>query len=165
MLFRSQSLQPALSLPRSVLGAGLGCWIDSRTNNTWSITPQSAIERVCMLMNQSVTEIDMFDLHQDLTQARNRQFPEPFWIPVLEKFMAGGGCDATFPRKPSCPNATTGPANAWQAGDDAGCCVSSSNRGQGAHCNITCAQAECAAAAGWKWRPENYSSHPYECCH
>jgi hypothetical protein len=118
-----------------------------------------------MLMNQSVHEIDMFDLRQDPTQPTTKNFPEPFWIPVLEKFMAGGGCAATFPAKAVCPNATTGPANAWASADDAGCCVSSSDRGGGVHCNVTCAEAECAAAKGWKWKSENYSVHPYECCH
>lgn len=50
------------TVPQEMLGVGLGCWIDSRTNNTWSITPQSADDRVCLLMNTSVAEIDMFEI-------------------------------------------------------------------------------------------------------
>ena len=34
----------------------------------------------------------------------------------------------------------------------------------GAYCDQACAEAECAAAPGMAWKPENYSTHPYECC-
>jgi hypothetical protein len=63
-----------------------GCWIDSRTNGTWNLTPQSAVDRVCLLMNQSVEEIDMFILKPTATPF---PFPEPFWIPVLEHYVGG----------------------------------------------------------------------------
>ena len=50
-----------------------------------------------------------------------------------------------------------------------GCCETSATRGPHLFCNETCAQSECEAAGkgateSWYWRPENYSSHPYECC-
>jgi hypothetical protein len=50
-----EQLRPALAqIPLAKLGAGLGCWIDYRTNGTWNLKPQSAIDRVCLLMNKSV---------------------------------------------------------------------------------------------------------------
>ena len=50
-----EQLSPALAqIPLTKLGAGLGCWIDSRTKGTWNVKPQSAIDRVCLLMNKSV---------------------------------------------------------------------------------------------------------------
>jgi hypothetical protein len=52
----------------------------------WDRTAESAELRVCALMNASVTEIDMFRL------APEQNWPESFWIPQLEKFVAGGGC-------------------------------------------------------------------------
>eukprot|EP01048_Picozoa_sp_COSAG05_P009777 COSAG05_NODE_823_length_7122_cov_13.546917_5_plen_469_part_00 len=71
---------------------------------------------------------------------------------------------------PNCPNASVGPRNtSWEPGGDAGCCVASSKRidadGRQTHCNVTCAMAECASAKGMVWRPENFTVHPYECCH
>ena len=200
-----EQLGPALAqIPLSKLGAGLGCWIDSRTKGTWNVKPQSAIDRVCLLMNKSVrsllsdttgiiaqlplrsvalfssyarphsqsvafqvSEIDMFILKPSATPP----FPEPFWIPVLERYMAGGGCVAKIPAPlPTCPNASVGSRkSSWVPGGDAGCCTATSKRidanGHPAHCNVTCAMAECANAKGMVWRPENYSVHPYECCH
>ena len=50
-----EQLSPALAqIPLNKLGAGLGCWIDSRTKGTWNVKNQSAIDRVCLLMNKSV---------------------------------------------------------------------------------------------------------------
>jgi hypothetical protein len=96
-------------------------------------------------------------------------FPEPFWIPVLERYMAGGGCAAPIPAPlPSCPNATVGVPKSWLPGGDAGCCTAKSKRvgadGHTSVCNVSCAMAECASAK-MVWRPENYSVHSYECCH
>ena len=76
--------------------------------------------------------------------------------------MAGGGCDATVPPQFKCPNPM------WRAADvhsgGVGCCESNSDRGPTApKCNLTCAEAECAAAHMF-WIPENYSAHPYTCC-
>ena len=42
-----------------------------------------------------------------------RSFPEPFWIPQLQKFTAGGGCEIVVPAAPVCPNASVGPSNSW----------------------------------------------------
>ena len=157
------ALVPALEqIPLDVLGAGLGCWIDSRTKNTWNILPESAQERICLLMNRSVQEIDMFILKQEASPGAS--FPEPFWIPQLERFVAGGGCDITLPPAAVCPHASVGPNSSWVGGRDVGCCTSKSDRGVGAHCNASCAEAECAAAH-MIWRPENTKTHPYECCH
>ena len=106
------ALVPALVVPRQVLGAGLGCWIDSRTNGTWNILPESAKDRVCALANQSIQEIDMFELRQgDARPGHSTNFPEPFWIPQLELFMSGAGCEARIPHQLRCPNATVGPAS------------------------------------------------------
>jgi hypothetical protein len=98
------ALMPALTdVPLDVLGVGLGCWVDSRTNGTWNVQPASAKDRVCLLMNRSVQEIDMFILSQGKTPGSRPggypvTFPEPFWIPELKKFVAGGGwCAVTLP--------------------------------------------------------------------
>lgn len=158
-----EALVPALEVPRDILGVGLGCWIDSRTNGTWNVLAESARDRVCLLMNRSVEEIDMFLIKQGQpTPAAN--FPEPFWIAPLQRFMAGGGCVARVPKAIICPNATVGPADSWTPGGDPGCCTSSSRRASNATCDEACAQRECAAA-NMVWRPENYSVHPFECCH
>ena len=143
-----------------MVGHGLGCYVDGETEDTWAVTAESAEQRICYLMNQSATELDVFQINQDGADA----WPESFWIPQLEKFLAGGGCDAEIPARTACPNATVGPADSWSVGGDApGCCVSSSSR-VGAYCDQACAEAECAAAPGMAWKPENYSTHPYECC-
>eukprot|EP00039_Didymoeca_costata_P014603 m.237650 g.237650 ORF g.237650 m.237650 type:complete len:435 (+) comp16057_c0_seq35:117-1421(+) len=155
-------MTPALEVPRNKLGAGLGCWIDYRTNNTWAVTAISAEQRICVLMNQSVQEIDMFVLKQG-NPVKEQNFPESFWIPNLERYMRGGGCIPDIPKPPVCPNAIVGPANSWVPGDDQGCCISFGHRGTNLTCNESCAQAECAKAKMY-WKPENYSSHPYECC-
>ena len=42
-------------------------------------------------MNDGVLEIDMFDLEP------GQGYPRNFWIPQLEKFMAGGGCQSETP--------------------------------------------------------------------
>ena len=60
------------TIPRSKLGAGLGCWIES-TVPAWSLTAESAKQRVCALMNASVTEIDMYVSKH----ARVRPAPHP----------------------------------------------------------------------------------------
>ena len=164
-------LMPALdpAIPRSKIGAGLGVWNDTRTAHTWNLTPKSAEERICALMNHSFQELDMFVLRQDSDDA-DKNFPYDFWIKPLEKFMAGGGCPLPPGTTLSCPAAQAGmPVDAWMPGGDPGCCVSSEDRGHGHKCNVTCAMAECNAAgkkagATWWWKPEDYSKHKYECC-
>ena len=155
-------LAPSLAVPRDVLAVGLGCWIDSRTNGTWNIKAQSATDRVCAIMNHSVQEIAMFLLRQG-EQEPAANFPEPFWIAPLQRFMAGGGCDARLPDNITCPHASVGPPGSWGPGGDAGCCESSSRRAGNVTCDEACAMAECAAA-GMVWHPENYTVHPFECC-
>lgn len=114
------------------------------------------VDRVCAIMNASIQEIDMFDL------APQKNFPEPFWIPELEKFAQGGGCPFTPPPPIVCPL----PSAAWRPGGGPdGCCESSANRGPSLpECNKTCAEAECAAA-NMTWKVENWTVHPYTCCH
>ena len=157
--------EPATAVsPLDHLGMGLGCWIDDRTNGTWAVTAESAAQRICYAMNRSVQELAFFRLNQDATEPA-KAFPEPFWIPQLERYMAGGGCELQLPKKTVCPTATVGPPDSWYAGGDAPhCCISSAARAGGSHCNKSCAQAECAATPDMHWQPENYSTHPYECC-
>ena len=101
------NLAPALDAHQTEkIGAGLGCWIDQRTNGTWSVTSESAKERICMLMNHSFQEIDMFVLKQGQEDPQSN-FPEPFWIEQLELFMGGGG--ATL----STLNALLAPTQQW----------------------------------------------------
>jgi hypothetical protein len=49
-------------LNRDVAGVGLGCWVDSSTNGTWAVTPESATERIAQIKLDNVPEIDMFRL-------------------------------------------------------------------------------------------------------
>ena len=59
-----QQLAPALAtVPLDTLGIGLGCWVTPDLNNTWNTSPESAEDRVCKLMNESVQEIGMFELN------------------------------------------------------------------------------------------------------
>lgn len=61
----------------------LGLQIDSSTNSTWAVTQASAEARICQIMNDSVVEVDMFRL------LVSRDWPEPFWIAQLERYMSG----------------------------------------------------------------------------
>ena len=156
-------LQPALDVKDNMVVTGLGCWIDHAIANTWSTSAISAEQRICMLMNQSVDEIAMFVLRQGQTN-KLLNFPEPFWIPQLEKFMSDETtCEAVIPARTKCPVATVGPKDSWTLGGDPGCCESNDHRGPVEYCNQQCAMKECANA-GMYWKPENYSIHPYECC-
>ena len=96
------AFKPAVApgVPRAQLGAGLGCWYqqpgegasDGRRQlqpvPAWSVTEESAEQRICAFMNHSVVEIDMFLL----APAHFPVFPEDFWIAPLERFVKGGGC-------------------------------------------------------------------------
>ena len=101
------ALAPAVApgVPRGRVGAGLGCFVNAQLNNTWSLTPESAALRVCALMNYSFTEIDMFRV-----APHTEGWPAPYWIPQLQKFMAGGGCALPAPSV-QCP------APGWAPGD------------------------------------------------
>lgn len=175
-----RALRPALAdgIPRNKIGAGLGLYncttssgCTSEPHPPWNLTPQSAKDRICALMNHSFTELDMFILSQSSSDPY-KNYPYDFWIPELERFMAGGGCPlpkiSSGPRDPSCPAAGPGmPADAWQPGGDPGCCVSSEKRdGEPPKtCDVDCAKKECTTAGGsWYWKPFNYTVHPFECC-
>ena len=54
----------APDIPRDKIGAGLGVWNASDLQHTWNLTPKSAEERICALMNHSFLELDMFILSQ-----------------------------------------------------------------------------------------------------
>ena len=152
-------LSPALDagVPRDKLGAGLGCWVDSTTNNTWSTTAESAELRVCALMNASVPEIDMFRV------APEENWPEEFWVAQLERYMAGGGCDMPPLPKSHCP------ADGWV--DGGSCCTLTYGGENKTNCEPKQTAEECAK---WqceesttsinKWKPLNYSHNPYTCC-
>ena len=162
----SVQLAPALAtVPLDTLGVGLGCWVDSSLNSTWNLTPESAEDRVCKLMNESVQEIAMFSLRQGGAEPSS---PEAFWIAPLERFMRGESCDAKLPTPTKCPTGQVWPplppGNAWHQGGyvtDWDCCTTSSDRGAGHECNASCAQGECAAA-GMYWRSLN--NEPFTCC-
>ena len=48
-----------------------------------------------------------------------KNFPYDYWIPQLEKFMAGGGCPLPEGVTVSCPAAGAGfPKDAWKPGGD-----------------------------------------------
>jgi hypothetical protein len=127
-------LAPALDVPRASLGVGLGCWVDSQTNGTWSTQAASAEERICAVMNASVTELDMFLLDQSGKKRHPgvgwlyADAPEPFWIKQLEKFMAGGGCEPKLSPSVQCPAASVGPKDSWRPASDATCCESDGKR-------------------------------------
>ena len=131
---------------------------------TWAGRFQ-AEARVCALANQSVEEIAMFEIRQgDPRHGHGTNFPETFWIPQLERFMSGAGCDADIPPVLHCPTATVGPVQSWTvSASDGGCCEAHGYRGPGETCNASCAEKECATAHMF-WKPENYSVHPYTCC-
>lgn len=174
------SLRAAVAtVPLNVLVVGMIAdpWVDEHRNGnqSWTLTQQSAEDRICAVMNASLREIGMYDLRP--TAGPAPYAPESFWIKPLQRFMGGGGCEAKHPVARVCPNASklgTGPASAWRrAYDDwpwipkgfTDCCESNGNRGPGwAVCTASCAQKECEAAHGMVWVPQNYSVHPYLCC-
>merc|ERR1711934_487021 len=113
---------------------------------TWAVTAESAEQRMCSIMNESFTEIDMFRL------LPASGWPEDFWIPQLEKFMAGGGCVPTPPAD-ECPESFTGP-------DEHSCCVA----GWAADCDMDCAKSRCQAYKDWEWQDLDFSHNPFTCC-
>jgi hypothetical protein len=145
----------ALQAPLHNLGVGLGVYQNAETKHSWNTNASSAADRICALMNHSVSEIDIFDLQPPTA-------PEEFWPAQLRKFKKGGGCAMKLPKKIVCPQGRV--RGAWRpGGEGADCCESNARRSPTIECNITCAQAECAASHG-RWAPKNYSRHPFECC-
>ena len=125
--WRESALGPALDprIPREKLAVGLGCYDVSAG---WHSTAESAMERVCALMNQSVVEIAMFALDAGRPASPGRPAipaqPAHYWIPALEKYMAGGSCATTLPDSAKCPAATVGLPTAWRPSEVKGCCES-----------------------------------------
>merc|ERR1712187_796266 len=101
------------------IGVGLGCWVDASLNGTWPVTAESAEQRISVLLDDSITEIGMFRI------VPSRNFPEDFWIPQLQRYMAGVA---------QCPEGFTGP-NAQ------GCCTAAST----SDCKRDCARQRCEA--------------------
>eukprot|EP01052_Picozoa_sp_SAG31_P025123 SAG31_NODE_2184_length_6244_cov_3.004882_5_plen_582_part_00 len=173
------NLQSAVkTVPPGVLGVGLIAdpWVDMRRNGnrSWTLTKDSALDRICAAMNLSVQEIAMYDLR---TTGPEPYAPQAFWIEPLERFMTDSSCSAKVPTVRSCPNASklgTGPDTAWRRAYDGwpwipngftDCCESNGNRGPDwPVCSVSCARAECEATRNMEWVPQNYSRHPYLCC-
>ena len=85
----------APSAPLSARSVGLGCWADNRSctgcpNITatlpWSLSAQSATDRICAVMNASAPEVSFWVL------AGLAPSPQDFWWPALRRYRAGGGC-------------------------------------------------------------------------
>ena len=85
----------APSAPLSAKSVGLGCWADNRSctgcaNITatmpWSVSAQSATDRICAVMNVSAPEVSFWVL------AGLAPSPQEFWWPQLQRYRAGGGC-------------------------------------------------------------------------
>ena len=72
------------NVPREVDGIGLGCWVDSSNNGTWSVTNASAVERIAQLMSDAVPEAAMFRL-VPVTDEDPSSWPEPFWYESILK--------------------------------------------------------------------------------
>ena len=158
---------PALGI--SGVNIGLGCWNDSRTENTWALTSQSAEQRICYLLNHSVPEIDMFRLKFDAATGAPI-WPYPFWVGALKRYVQGGGCAPAPLPTGHCPS-----DGGWI--DDASvvpryspCCTLSAKAENRTACApkaspAACAQQQCEAAGlGHVWVPRDYSHFPYTCC-
>jgi hypothetical protein len=76
--------------PRSAVGIGLGCWVDSSTNGTWSVMPQSGAQRVGQVLADGIPELAMFRL-VPVTGADPPAWPEGWWWDALALYMAGAG--------------------------------------------------------------------------
>jgi hypothetical protein len=81
---------------RNAAGVGLGCWVDSSVNGTWSVTPESAAQRIAQIKLDNVPEIGMFRLRpitgppsspwallDTLAGGNPPSFPESFWWDAL----------------------------------------------------------------------------------
>lgn len=132
--------------PQGQIGVGLGCWVDSKTSGSWAITAESAEQRICSIMNESLVEVDMFRV------LPSANWPEDFWIPQLEKFMAGGSCEPVLPEN-ECPQGFPSP-------NADGCCEAH----WAADCALDCAKQRCEEYKQWEWQDLDYTSRPYTCC-
>ena len=108
------ALGHALQVPLHNLGVGLGVYTNRETAHTWNTNASSASDRICALMNHSVSEIDIFDLQPPAA-------PEDFWLAQLRKYKQGGGCDMRRPRQVVCPRGRV--SGAWRPGGEGpDCC-------------------------------------------
>lgn len=135
------------SAPRDSLGVGLACYVNDKTNGTWEVLAESAEQRVCQLMNDSVVEVDMFRIYPEAS------WPEEFWIEPLNKFMAGGGCEPDPRPVGQCPEGFAGP-------DANNCC----EKHYSADCPADCAKERCEAFKDWEWQDLDFHHNPYTCC-
>jgi len=141
--------------PLNNLGVGLGCGPDF-VGDKWAVTAESVAQRICNLMNDSVVEIDMFDLFEG-----GNTYPKEFWLPQLEKFVAGGGCEVVPPVS-QCPESFLGP------NDDVleGCCTALKPldcEGSLEECSKVPKQ-QCEAYKSWQWQDVDWTENPYTCC-
>merc|ERR1719277_1672230 len=111
-------------------------------------------------MNHSFDEIDMFRL------APENNWPEPFWVPQLRRFMAGGGCVPEPPAPSECP-----PEAGWKPGGVRdGCCMMNYGDVDLSRCDTAdqaaCAEEQCTRSdtEAHVWVPLDYRYHPYTCC-
>ena len=37
------------NVPRDLVSVGLGCWVNSQTNNTWAVTKESGVQRLAQI--------------------------------------------------------------------------------------------------------------------
>ena len=158
---------PALGI--SGVNIGLGCWNDSRTEHTWALTSESAKQRVCYLLNHSVSEVDMFRLNFDAVTGAP-VWPYPFWIGALERYVQGGGCEPAPLPTGHCPADGGWVDDASVVPGFAACCTLSAKAENRTACApktspSACAQQQCeAAAVPHVWVPRDYSHFPYTCC-
>ena len=84
--WRDNLLAPLLSnVSLDKVAAGLACYNNSKSF-PYELSDEGAAQRVCALLNRSVTSIDMFSLDPQ------KGFPMPFWLPHLRRFRQGGDC-------------------------------------------------------------------------
>ena len=96
------ALAAAAPLPPGALGVGLACYNDSKNVGTWSVTPQAAEERVCMLMNRSVAEIDMFAISQGKRDSF-ANWPPAFWVGLPSLLSPPCSSPSPLAPRPSLP--------------------------------------------------------------
>jgi hypothetical protein len=152
------------TVPTLAQSVGLGAWISSVTNATsapehWSITPASATERICHIMNASVPEVSVYVL-----SGAPATDPEEFWWAQLDKYIGGEGCiPPPLPANETCPSTLPNfhRCNPGELYCLTPCCAASFSP----TCGEECAEAACNRTKHWHWQLfQNYSQHLYTCC-
>lgn len=98
------------------------------------------------------------------------EWPEPWWIPQLEKFVAGGGCVPEPPPQSHCPHDQGWTPCAGSGCTREGCCTMKYADVDLSKCSTTdheaCAKQQCLASDTEVnvWVPLDYKHHPYTCC-